>query len=256
MNAIIDCLAYQHDLKLVVVAAVICLVSSLLTMTLLSGCRDLGREADAGRLMAAIAVCAIGVWATHFVAILAYDTGSPVRYNPGFTALSAGISLMTVGCGLYLSAYYNSVVSYALGGAYCGLGIAEMHLLGMFAIRSERWMILDTPSTLIAIGAGCAIAAGAMATLVCFRSRWRVPASGLLMVVAVCCLHFISMTWTRFVPSPYADEVGRGLDSTLLAVLVFSLWAGIAGLAASRHLRRPQQDADDILADGALPAAA
>lgn len=256
MNTIIDCLAYQHDLKLVAVAAIICLVSSILTMALLNGCRDLASTDGVARLAAAIAVCAIGVWATHFVAILAYDTGAPVRYDPGITALSAAIALLTIGCGLYLGAYYRSAVSYTLCGVYCGLGIAEMHLLGMFAIRSERWMVLDMPSTLAAILIGCTIAGAAFACLVVVRPRFRIAAGSLLMVVGVCCLHFVSMSWTRFVATSYTDAVGSGLDSTLLAVLVFSLWAGIAGVAAFRHLPRREEQAEDAFVGEAAPATA
>ena len=50
------------------------------------------------------AMCtAVGIWATHFVAILAYDPGSPTDYDPVLTIASLLIAAMAAMAGFAIS---------------------------------------------------------------------------------------------------------------------------------------------------------
>lgn len=79
MFSAIACIRDDHDWRLIVVAAVVCLAGSVATMLLLERAR---RSAGSQRHLW-IAVCAfacgVGVWSTHFIAMLAYDGGNPHR---------------------------------------------------------------------------------------------------------------------------------------------------------------------------------
>ena len=72
---------------------IVCLVGSLTTMLLLFR----AQECDAGQRKLWIATsafaCGVGVWATHFIAMLAYDGGMPISYDLGLTFLSVFLSI-------------------------------------------------------------------------------------------------------------------------------------------------------------------
>ena len=79
-------------------------------------------------------VCtASGIWATHFVAMLAYKAGAQTAYDPVLTAgsLLVAIGATTLG---YFVCSGRSRPEIAIGGAIVGLGIGLMHFTGMRAL--------------------------------------------------------------------------------------------------------------------------
>ncbi|HEV7384270.1 MAG TPA: MHYT domain-containing protein, partial [Phenylobacterium sp.] len=73
MFAVLTCIFVQHDLRLVAVAAAICVVASSTAF----GFHARGLRADGALRWAWLAltglVAGAGVWATHFMAMLAYQ---------------------------------------------------------------------------------------------------------------------------------------------------------------------------------------
>lgn len=72
MFTVLECVAYQHDLRLVLVAALVCILGNACLFVILNRstfCIDTRRRHWI--VVAAIAQ-GVGVWATHFVAMLAY----------------------------------------------------------------------------------------------------------------------------------------------------------------------------------------
>ena len=75
MFRVLTCLADEHDWRLIVLAALVCFAASLVAINIFHRA-----EASRGRtrlIWVAIAGGAIGygIWATHFIAMLAYDPG-------------------------------------------------------------------------------------------------------------------------------------------------------------------------------------
>ncbi len=81
MNSVLNTLSHDHDLRLVMLAVVVCAFGAVSTMNI-SG-RVFGRER--GRLwLLLLAVCAgATVWATHFIAMLAYQAEIPPPTTSG-----------------------------------------------------------------------------------------------------------------------------------------------------------------------------
>ena len=81
MLKVYNCIADAHDLRLVGLAAFICIVASFTAINLLRH----ARKATGSMRLVWIAVSAIstgfGIWATHFVAMLAFTPGLPSGYN-------------------------------------------------------------------------------------------------------------------------------------------------------------------------------
>src|SRR4051794_36978175 len=88
MFRVLTCLATEHDWRLVVVAGVICFLSSLVAVNLFHRARATVGTSRASWIVAAGAATGCGIWATHFIAMLAYDPGIGIAYNVGLTALS------------------------------------------------------------------------------------------------------------------------------------------------------------------------
>src|SRR5271163_1244911 len=78
---VLNCLSTEHDWRLVLLGAVVCLLASAVAISLFHRAR-----ASSGRtrliwlgLDAAVSGC--GIWATHFIAMLAYDPGNGAGYS-------------------------------------------------------------------------------------------------------------------------------------------------------------------------------
>lgn len=246
ISTVVTCLQTQHDPRFLVAAILVCLVSSTAAIYLLGNSHTVPSASVLVKLLPAICVTGAGIWATHFLAVLGYNTGLETQYSLTVTAIAALFSFATVAFAMVFGAYFNSVVAHALGGLYLGLGISVMHLLGMFAIQVPGTMVFHMPSTIAAIAGCCLIAASAFALFASLRTRWRYPLASLLLVLAVCFLHFIQISWTQFIPSHQLNAFGTGVNGTVLAMVVFSLWVFVTLIALARHWSYPSDDPDQF----------
>ncbi|SEH55780.1 signalling protein N terminal repeat-containing protein [Rhizobium tibeticum] len=88
MFSVVTCIRDNHDWRLIIAAVIVCLIGNLASMLLLSRARecDLGQQRN--WIMASAFACGVGIWATHFISMLAYDGGFTITYGLGLTALS------------------------------------------------------------------------------------------------------------------------------------------------------------------------
>ena len=132
MLRVLGCIINDHDLRLVAIAAFLCAFSCWTTGTLLSRVRiSSGRQRRNWTAAAAI-VFGSGIWATHFVAMLAFQTSFPISYALDWTFVSIGVAVALSGIGFTLMFQPGST---GLGGAVVGLGICAMHYIGMHGLR-------------------------------------------------------------------------------------------------------------------------
>src|SRR5712691_3965725 len=127
MFRVLTCLTVEHDWRLVAVAAVVCLFASLTAVNLFNRARaTVGGERAVWIVAAAIAT-GFGIWATHFVAMLAYEPGLPIAYSLSLTILSLAAAAFITGFGLSIAVYWHARWAAPLAGAVVGGGIAAMH---------------------------------------------------------------------------------------------------------------------------------
>jgi NO-binding membrane sensor protein with MHYT domain len=88
MLTIYNCIASVHDLKLVALAAIICALASITAINLLRHARNSTGEMRLVWLAVSAISTGFGIWATHFVAMLAFSPGMPSGYNIILTAAS------------------------------------------------------------------------------------------------------------------------------------------------------------------------
>jgi NO-binding membrane sensor protein with MHYT domain len=73
MFRVLTCLTTEHDWRLIVVAGIVCFLASLTAINMFRRARDTDARSRFIWLIAAGVATGSGIWATHFVAMLAYD---------------------------------------------------------------------------------------------------------------------------------------------------------------------------------------
>src|ERR1044072_8840596 len=134
MFRVLTCLATEHDYRLVVLAGAVCFAASLAAVCLFGRARSTAGPVPAGWIAGAGGAAGCGIWATHFIAMLAYEPGIPVGYDVALTTLSllAAVALTTTGLGI---ACAPKSWRAGAGGAVVGAGVATMHYTGMAALQ-------------------------------------------------------------------------------------------------------------------------
>ncbi len=227
MLRVYACLTEQHDLRLVVIAGVICIASCSISLNLFGRANDAERTQSLSWLFVAATVFGSGVWATHFISALAYEPGFAISYDAGLTALSIVAAIGAAWLGMFVAHRFATPV---LGGAMMGAGIAAMHFIGMAALRAPAQLHWDTGYVLASVAIAMTFAAAAMRVSLSRPALWgRLLAVGLL-VLAIVGLHFTAMTAVTIVPDPLITVPGHAIAPTILAFAIATVMALIAGL--------------------------
>src|SRR6202163_372797 len=88
MLIVYNCIVKQHDLRLVGLAAIICALASFTAISLLHHVRKSTGQMRTIWLAVSATSSGFGIWATHFIAMLAFSPGMPTAYNISLTFLS------------------------------------------------------------------------------------------------------------------------------------------------------------------------
>lgn len=194
MQTVISTLFYQHDLRLVALAAAICALSAFAGVTLLAHAQKIG-PGHMRNVWLAIAAGSVGfgIWATHFIAMLAFAVGMPTGYDLWMTLLSLALAIVVTGAGFWVATVGGRRSDKALGGAIVGVGIAGMHYVGMLALMIGGNIAWD--STLVGSSLLLGIVLGAAALLVAALgngAKYRLGGTTLL-TLGICAMHFTGM---------------------------------------------------------------
>ena len=133
MFKVLSCLRDQHDYRLILLAVVICAIATGTAFHIYSNARQSKGWKTLGWVILTGVATGAGIWATHFVAMLAFKTGLPTAYDPVLTMASLLIAIFVTGAGFLLAVQGRSWLYPVFGGAVIGAGIASMHYTGMQA---------------------------------------------------------------------------------------------------------------------------
>ena len=193
MLTVYNCIVDQHDLRLVVLAALVCSVASFAAISLLHHVRRCVGYMRAVWITVSAVSTGFGIWATHFVAMLAYEPAIPNAYSTGLTSLSLIAAIVLTGAGLAVGVSSISRGGPWIGGALVGGGIAVMHYTGMAAFEVQGRILWDPTLVFISIALGAVIGAAALpAGLRGDLLKWKLLGA-LLLTLAICSHHFTAM---------------------------------------------------------------
>lgn len=193
-----------------------------------------------------LALGGIGVWAMHFIGMLALQLDVPSSYAMAETAAS----LLAAVVGSSLALAFVARAPHRLGrllfaGFLLGMGVVAMHYLGMMGLRIQGFIRWDLG--VVALSAAIAVAAATVALWLAFHARGfgaRLGAAA-VMGMAVCAMHYTGMGAAEFVctapgaPAPTGPGV-LGLDF-LPSVVAF----GAMTIAAMIVVYLVYQDGND-----------
>jgi NO-binding membrane sensor protein with MHYT domain len=162
MLTVYNCIANAHDLRLVGLAVVICALASFTAINLLHHVRRSDGRMRRFWLCVAAVVTGFGIWATHFIAMLAFSPGMPSGYNIALTLLSLLAAILLTGAGLVTAVSAMRDAGAWLGGAIVGGGIAAMHYTGMAAFEIQGHIIWNPVLVALSIALGGLLAAAAL----------------------------------------------------------------------------------------------
>jgi len=203
-----------------------------------------------------------GVWAMHFIGMLAFNLCTPVSYDPSITLLSMlpSIAASTVALSL-LSRHRIGLRSLLVGGVLVGAGIGAMHYTGMAAMRSALQLRYDP--WMFGLSIVVAVALATLALWVRFGLQGlrgklgetgTVAAAGAIMGCAISGMHYTGMAAARFVGRvPLDPESGianagfLALAVTLTTALLTALVVFANGMLRYRALFHHVSDLEQAL---------
>jgi signal transduction histidine kinase len=253
MLRVVACVTQQHDFRLVALAALLCLFACFTAFGLIARARQSPSARHRAMWTAVAAVVAgCGVWATHFVAMLAFRPGLPLAYDVTLTIASVVVAVSTIWVGLLLALRR---AWRAAGGAVIGLAVGAMHFVGMSALLAPAELHYDPAYVAAALaigvvlGAAASLAAGERVTL---RPR---ALAGALLAAAICGLHFTAMAAVTLVPDPrFPPPEGvllapEWLALAVAAVAILIVALGLVGAIVDQHLaERAEEEAGRLRA--------
>ena len=134
-----------HQLTFAILSVVVAVLGSLTAL-------DLQRQvrAHCGRirvywLCATAVAMGISIFSMHFIAMLGFDAGIPIRYDPWLTLGSLLLAVSATSFAfIAVKAKEPTLARIGFGGLAMGSGICLMHYMGMAAMR--------TPATISYVG--------------------------------------------------------------------------------------------------------
>ncbi|MBP1474910.1 EAL domain-containing protein [Frateuria sp. MAH-13] len=190
-----------------------------------------------------------GVWAMHFIGMLALQVPIPLGYDSRQTTLSAVPVVLATGATLWLLARHPTRTGAVLAGGVLGLGMTAMHYLGVAALDMQPAIAWRAPwtaaSVLLALaGSIAAIALHSVIWRSDRRRRWWLRVLAALMLGGTATgVHYLGMIAMQFAPGAVSLQaraglhgLGLGLAVSLVSGLLLLLTLGVS--LAHRQLQR------------------
>ncbi|MCJ2139399.1 EAL domain-containing protein [Methylobacterium sp. E-066] len=230
MQSVYTCLTQAHDHQLILLAAGVCVVGVYGSFTVAThAARSEGRAA---RLWGGASVIASGctAWATHMIALLAYQPGMPSGFEPTLTAFSLLMAVAGIGVSVALAIGQRNRIRRLLAGLVLGVSITTLHYLGESAYLVAGTVTWDMPLVAVSVPASI-LMFGAAIVVAGERRRDLRRAAAPLLVVAIGVLHFCGMAAMTLTFDPEHPLPPQAVPPEVIAPVVASVSLGLLALA-------------------------
>ena len=210
----------QYQVHLVAISFALAFIGSFIALMVTRRIRKKDGSINwLAALTAGVALGGIGVWAMHFMGMVALDLNVASSYG----ILETGVSLLAaIACTsvalVIVSKRPENIVRIMGGGLLLGAGVVGMHYLGMFGMKIGGYIIWDLNT--VVLSAVIAVVAATAALWLAFNTVKLTARLGaaLLMAAAVCAMHYTGMSAAEFVcttPNRLAAVQGGWLVSSI-----------------------------------------
>ncbi|MFK4386854.1 MULTISPECIES: EAL domain-containing protein [unclassified Bradyrhizobium] len=231
MFRVFSCLTAEHDWRLVVLAALVCFVASIVAVSIFH--RAIATRGRTRWIWIAIAGAAIGygIWATHFVAMLAYEPGVSTGYGIVLTASSLAAAMLLTSVGFGVAVVTSGRWRAAAGGVIIGGGIASMHYLGMWALEVPGRVSWSVDLVLLSIVLGMCFGYAALAAALTRQGYSGTLAAATLLTLAIVSHHFTAMGAVKITPDPALATDTLSLSPAFLALAIAGVALSVLGMS-------------------------
>lgn len=194
---LIGSMAGAHNVVLVLLAAFVCVSGMAVAIRLLQRAKFAKGGARFSWLFMLGVAGGAAIWCTHFIAMIAYQPGVPVSYDPIPTAASAMIAML--GCFLAgaVAVSRRLPLSWELGGLVFGAAVSAMHFSGMagYIMDGGRHVFTFTPAYVVmALAIALLLGLAGFSVLKTGTARRTYVIGNALLTVSIVGLHFTAMS--------------------------------------------------------------
>jgi NO-binding membrane sensor protein with MHYT domain/signal transduction histidine kinase/CheY-like chemotaxis protein len=220
----------QYSFPLVVLSVVISIIAAYAAL-------DLGARVTHSRgftrllwLGGGATAMGIGIWAMHYIGMLAFGLPIPVQYDWPTVLLSLLAAVCASGVALVVvSRPQMGLFRACVGSIFMGAGIAAMHYIGMAAMRLAAMCHYSAP--IVALSVALAIVISFVALWLTFHLRADSEAraglkavSAVIMGAAIPVMHYTGMAAASFTSAPLSGDLAHAVSISSLGL------AGIVGV--------------------------
>jgi len=238
-----------YETPLVLISILVAIAASYSALSLA------GRVAESrGRAMLAWTVggavaMGSGIWAMHFVGMLAFRLPIPIAFDLPITFFSLLLPIAASMLALWqVGRFELGRMRLAVSAVLMGIGIAAMHYTGMAAMRMEPGIVYDP--WLFALSVLIAVGASASALWIAFRLRHNTPrvwlprlGAAVVMGGAIVGMHYTGMAAANFPLGSVCMAARAGVQHEGVATLVVIASLGVLGLALLASLFEARMEA-------------
>jgi len=167
-----------------------------------------------------------GIWAMHFIGMLAFRLPMPLAYDPLITFVSWLLPVVVSGLALWQLRHRELGGRHlAWGAVLMGLGINAMHYTGMAGMRMDPQITYDPWLFLASVAIAIGASAGALWIGFRLNDRIRHPrlvqmGAAVVMGGAIVGMHYTGMAAAHFAPGSVCRAADGGVNQDHLAILV------------------------------------
>lgn len=230
MRAILTCVTERHDERLLLLAALVCFVGIYATSAIAS---HAARSEGALRSKWGIVSIVAGgctAWATHMIALLAFQPGMDAGFEPILTAASLLLVIGGIGLGVGLSIGKHRRPRRFLAGVIIGLGVTALHYVGQASYQVTGHVAWDMsvvpPSIIVSLGLS-----GLALILAGERDRVVRRLAGPLLLLSIIVLHLGGMTAMTLTFDPAVSLPITAIAPATIAPIIAAVSFGLLTLA-------------------------
>ena len=240
-------IAGRYEPALVVMSVVIAICSSYVALDLAARTTAAHGRTRLFWLSGGAFAMGTGVWAMHYIGMLAFYLPVPVLYHVPTVGASWLAAVFASAVALFVvSRNQLRAVDLSGGSLFMGGGVCAMHYIGMAAMRlpaqaQYQWKIVSASALIAVLVAGVALFIAFHLRDYSSRAYWVRGGSAFIMGLAICAMHYTGMAAVCFhhcaVPQNITNAVSIsslgvvGIASVTLLVLVVAF----CGAIADRH---------------------
>jgi NO-binding membrane sensor protein with MHYT domain/CheY-like chemotaxis protein len=227
----------HYETPLVLISILVAIAASYAALSLAGRVSESRGRAVAAWIVGGAIAMGSGIWAMHFVGMLAFRLPIPIAYDLPLTLVSLLLPIASSSLALWqVSRAELGPVRLAVSAVLMGIGINAMHYTGMAAMRMEPGIVYDP--WLFALSVAIAIGASSLALWIAFRLRHNAPnvwlprvGAAVAMGGAIVGMHYTGMAAASFPLDSVCTAASSGVNHDSLATLVVIATFGVLGFA-------------------------